>query len=57
MHFGEQHMRQRTSAVAQDTMEQRAALHAPDGLVYLVGLFSGVGPKEETNSENLAVDL
>jgi 2-polyprenyl-6-methoxyphenol hydroxylase-like FAD-dependent oxidoreductase len=39
----EQHMRQRAAAVAQDTMEQTEALHAPGGLSYLVGLFSGVG--------------
>jgi 2-polyprenyl-6-methoxyphenol hydroxylase-like FAD-dependent oxidoreductase len=38
----EQHMRQRAAAVAQDTMEQTAALHAPGALAYLVGLFSGV---------------
>lgn len=37
----EQHMRQRASAVAQDTMEQTAALHAPGALAHLVGLFSG----------------
>jgi 2-polyprenyl-6-methoxyphenol hydroxylase-like FAD-dependent oxidoreductase len=37
----EQHMRQRASAVAQDTLEQTAALHGPDGLAHLVGLFSG----------------
>ena len=36
----EQHMRQRAAAVAQDTMEQTAALHAPEGLAHLVGLFS-----------------
>jgi 2-polyprenyl-6-methoxyphenol hydroxylase-like FAD-dependent oxidoreductase len=39
----EQHMRQRASAVAQDTMEQTAASHAPEGLAHLVGLFSGKG--------------
>ncbi|MDO7886554.1 FAD-dependent oxidoreductase [Hymenobacter cheonanensis] len=44
----EQHMRQRASAVAQDTMEQTAALHAPEGLAHLVGLFCGVGLGKET---------
>jgi 2-polyprenyl-6-methoxyphenol hydroxylase-like FAD-dependent oxidoreductase len=39
----EQHMRQRAAAIAQDTMEQTMALHAPEGLAYLVRLFSGVG--------------
>jgi 2-polyprenyl-6-methoxyphenol hydroxylase-like FAD-dependent oxidoreductase len=43
----EQHMRQRASTVAQDTMEQTAVLHSPEGLAYLVGLFSGVGAQEE----------
>jgi 2-polyprenyl-6-methoxyphenol hydroxylase-like FAD-dependent oxidoreductase len=38
----EQHMRQRASAVAQETLEQTAALHSPSALAYLVGLFSGV---------------
>jgi 2-polyprenyl-6-methoxyphenol hydroxylase-like FAD-dependent oxidoreductase len=37
----EQHMHQRASAVAQETMEQTAALHSPHGLAHLVGLFSG----------------
>ncbi|GAB2848281.1 FAD-dependent oxidoreductase [Hymenobacter ruber] len=36
----EQQMRQRASAVAQETLEQTAALHAPGALGYLVGLFS-----------------
>jgi 2-polyprenyl-6-methoxyphenol hydroxylase-like FAD-dependent oxidoreductase len=42
----EQHMRQRASAVAQDTMEQTAVLHSSGALEYLVGLFSGVGLQE-----------
>jgi 2-polyprenyl-6-methoxyphenol hydroxylase-like FAD-dependent oxidoreductase len=42
----EQHMRQRASAVAQDTMEQTAALHAPEGLTHLLGLFSEKGIEE-----------
>ena len=37
----EQQMRQRASAVAQETLEQTEALHAPESLEYLVGLFSG----------------
>jgi 2-polyprenyl-6-methoxyphenol hydroxylase-like FAD-dependent oxidoreductase len=40
----EQHMRQRASAVAQETLAQTEALHSPQGLAHLVGLFSGVGP-------------
>jgi 2-polyprenyl-6-methoxyphenol hydroxylase-like FAD-dependent oxidoreductase len=40
----EQHMRRRAAAVAQDTLEQTATLHSPQGLAHLVGLFSGVGP-------------
>ena len=43
----EQHMRQRAAAVAQDTLEQTEALHAPGGLAHLVGLFSRVGPGSE----------
>ncbi|MGI4760961.1 MAG: FAD-dependent oxidoreductase [Janthinobacterium lividum] len=42
----EQHMRQRAAAVAQETMEQTAALHSSDGLAHVVRLFSGVGPNE-----------
>jgi 2-polyprenyl-6-methoxyphenol hydroxylase-like FAD-dependent oxidoreductase len=38
----EQHMRQRASAVAQETMEQTAALHAPEALGYLVEFFGSV---------------
>jgi 2-polyprenyl-6-methoxyphenol hydroxylase-like FAD-dependent oxidoreductase len=37
----EQHMRQRAAAAAHETLEQTAALHAPEGLAHLVGLFSG----------------
>jgi 2-polyprenyl-6-methoxyphenol hydroxylase-like FAD-dependent oxidoreductase len=37
----ETQMRQRASAVAQDTLAQTEALHAPEALEYLVGLFSG----------------
>ncbi len=37
----EQHMRQRTSGVAQETLEQTAALHSPHGLAHLVSLFRG----------------
>jgi hypothetical protein len=43
----EQHMRQRAAAVARDTIEQTAALHAPEGLAHLVELFSRVGPGSE----------
>ncbi len=42
----EQHMRQRASCVAQETLEQTEALHSPPALAHLVGLFSGVGPDE-----------
>jgi 2-polyprenyl-6-methoxyphenol hydroxylase-like FAD-dependent oxidoreductase len=38
--YYEQNMRQRASAVAQETLEQTAALHSPHGLAHLVGLFS-----------------
>lgn len=37
----EQAMRQRAATVAQETLEQTAALHASGGLAHLVGLFSG----------------
>jgi 2-polyprenyl-6-methoxyphenol hydroxylase-like FAD-dependent oxidoreductase len=36
----EQHMRQRASAVAQETLEQTEALHSPHALAHLVRLFS-----------------
>lgn len=36
----EQHMRQRASAVAQETLVQTAALHSPRGLGHLLNLFS-----------------
>lgn len=36
----EQHMRQRASAVAQETLAQTAALHSAEGLAHLVGLLS-----------------
>jgi 2-polyprenyl-6-methoxyphenol hydroxylase-like FAD-dependent oxidoreductase len=36
----EQHMRQRASAVAQETLEQTEALHSPQALSHLVRLFS-----------------
>jgi len=39
----EQQMRQRASAVAQETMEQTKALHSPGALTHLVGLFTGAG--------------
>ncbi|MGI4834706.1 MAG: FAD-dependent oxidoreductase [Janthinobacterium lividum] len=39
--YYEQHMRQRVSAVAQETLAQTEALHAPGALAHLVGLFSG----------------
>ncbi|MGI4821096.1 MAG: FAD-dependent oxidoreductase [Janthinobacterium lividum] len=39
----ERHMRQRASAVAQETLEQTEALHSPHALAHLLGLFSGVG--------------
>ena len=38
----EQQMRQRASAVAQETLEQTEALHSPGALGYLAGLFGGV---------------
>ncbi|MDO7852822.1 FAD-dependent oxidoreductase [Hymenobacter convexus] len=37
----EAQMRQRSSAVAAETMEQTEALHSPGALEYLVGLFGG----------------
>lgn len=37
----EQQMRQRASAVAQETLEQTEALHSPGALAHLVGLFGG----------------
>ncbi|MGI4886586.1 MAG: FAD-dependent oxidoreductase [Janthinobacterium lividum] len=40
----EQPMRQRASAVAQETLEQTAALHSPQGLKHLVSLFGGTSP-------------
>jgi 2-polyprenyl-6-methoxyphenol hydroxylase-like FAD-dependent oxidoreductase len=40
----EQHMRQRASAVARETMEQTERLHAPGALEYLVGLFGAAQP-------------
>jgi 2-polyprenyl-6-methoxyphenol hydroxylase-like FAD-dependent oxidoreductase len=39
----EQQMRQRASAVAQETMEQTAVLHAPGALAHLVGMFVNAG--------------
>ncbi|MCI1189023.1 FAD-dependent monooxygenase [Hymenobacter sp. DH14] len=37
----EQHMRHRASVVAEETMAQTEALHAPGALTYLVNLFAG----------------
>jgi 2-polyprenyl-6-methoxyphenol hydroxylase-like FAD-dependent oxidoreductase len=37
----ETQMRQRASAVAQETLEQTEALHSPGALAHLVGLFTG----------------
>jgi 2-polyprenyl-6-methoxyphenol hydroxylase-like FAD-dependent oxidoreductase len=39
----ERHMRQRASAVAQETLEQTEVLHSPGALAHMMGLFSGVG--------------
>jgi 2-polyprenyl-6-methoxyphenol hydroxylase-like FAD-dependent oxidoreductase len=36
----ERHMRQRASAVAQETLEQTKALHSPGALAHMMGLFS-----------------
>lgn len=47
----EAHMRQRAAAVARETLEQTAALHAPRALAHLLDLF-GVAQAEERTSQS-----